>query len=155
MTRNRIICLVSAFFLATTQANAFDLNVSKKVMMLRYGKTTAADLVVGDRSFISIFSLCSQDSSLALVSDAENETPSLYAPTLRVTRLPGNAFSAEVNRETVSDANKLESFLLTMSRLQRCSRFLETDPTRTLFEIQTVNGFAKFSELAESLLNQK
>lgn len=134
----RILFLISAM-LWSTQAHAFDSNVSSEdLQRIKWGYLIG-DLLVGDKAYVSDIAICAEGGKLMLSKIRATQGKADYYASFIASVLPGNIVSLELNKEI----DIVDDFHRIMPNVSPCQN--ERDRNRDFdlgfFKVKDINGF--------------
>ena len=133
-------------------ATAFDLDVPQQALVKILGKTTVADLVVGDSAYINSYDLCNKGDIIFIVSNAFTEAKISYDYSMKIIRVVGNSFDMILVPPDTMTPDTTANFLLSISNRGDCQKVVDAHSDVTLFSVSRINGFQKLSTLVASLM---
>lgn len=134
----RILFLISAM-LWSTQAHAFDSNMSSRdLMRIEYGYMIG-DLMVGDKAYVTSHALCVENGKLMLSKIGRTMAKDDFFSNFIASVLPGNMVSLELHKEIDKEKNTRE--LIPRYGLCQNKRDRNRDLNLGFFKVKDINGF--------------
>ena len=152
--------------MTTESAFSFEKDLSRKSLSELVGNSRIGDLVIGDSAYVSIFSLCWQDSGLniAINEPIVTEKPIFFTGfeyNLIVERMPGNVFSAKTLELDDPDAIATKGprpfaigLIQAISYRGLCEDWARVDSDFQSVPIETINGLSSLHDFSVAILKR-